>query len=45
MLLVQLALNGKVSNTIRVIPFFANFGKEPNLFKKSNDNKSAQSAI
>ena len=30
--MAQLALNAKVSNTTRVTSFFANYGKELNLF-------------
>jgi len=32
--MAQLALNAKVSNTTKVTPFFANYGKEPNLFEE-----------
>ena len=41
----QLALNSKQSETTKVTPFFANFGKDPNLFGPPRENKSAQSAM
>ena len=43
--MAQLALNSKVSNTTKTTPFFANFGKEPNLFGRELQHVSAQSAI
>ena len=43
--MTQLALNFKVSNTTKEIPFFANFEKKPNLFKKKLQHVSAQSAM
>ena len=43
--MTQLALNSKVSNTTKTIPFFANFGKKPNLFEKKLQHVSTQSAI
>jgi hypothetical protein len=30
--MAQLALNQQISATTRVTPFYANFGKQPNLF-------------
>jgi len=43
--MAQLALNAKVSNTTKVTPFFANYGKELNLFEEERKHLSAQSAI
>lgn len=43
--MAQLALNAKVSDTTKVTPFFANYGREPNLFEIERKNMSAQSAI
>ncbi len=43
--MTQLALNAKVSNTTKVTSFFANYGKEPNLFEEERTHLSAQSAI
>ena len=43
--MAQLALNAKVSDTTKVTPFFANFGREPNLFGDARQSYSAQSAI
>jgi len=43
--MAQLALNAKVSDTTKVTPFFANYGKEPNLFGEERTHLSAQSAI
>jgi len=43
--MAQLALNKKVSNTTRVTPFFANYGKEPNLFGEERKHLAAQSVI
>ena len=40
-LIVQLALNIKVLNIIKVILFFINFRKKPNLFKKLRNNRLA----
>ena len=41
----QLALNNNVSETTKVSPFFANFGKEPNLFMDPRPNPQAEKAI
>ena len=43
--MAQLALNAKQSDTTKVSPFFANFGKNPNLFGLPRENRSAQSAM
>ena len=43
--MTQLTFNFKVSNTTKETPFFANFGKEPNLFEKKLQHVSAQSAM
>jgi hypothetical protein len=43
--MTQLALNAKVSDTTKVTPFFANFGKESNLFDQERKHLAAQSAI
>ncbi len=43
--MAQLALNAKVSNTTKVTPFFANYGKESNLFGRQQKHLAAQSAI
>jgi len=43
--MTQLALNAKVSNTTKVTSFFANYGKEPNLFGEKRTHLLAQLAI
>jgi UDP-N-acetyl-D-mannosaminuronate dehydrogenase len=43
--MTQLALNAKGSNTTKVTPFFANYGREFNLFEKKRTHLLAQSAI
>jgi len=43
--MAQLALNAKVSDTTKVTPFFANYGKKPNLFDEERMHLSAQLAI
>jgi len=43
--MTQLALNAKVSNITKVILFFANYGKELNLFEEERTHLLAQSAI
>jgi len=43
--MTQLALNAKVSNNIKVISFFVNYGKEPNLFGEERTHLLAQLAI
>ena len=43
--MTQLTLNAKTSNTTRVTPFFANFGREPNLFGTSRNQVSTKAAI
>lgn len=44
-LMAQLALNAKVSDTTKETPFFANFGKNPNLFGDERNHRSAQAAM
>jgi len=39
--MAQLALNAKVSNTTKVTSFFANYGKELNLFEEERTHLSA----
>ena len=41
----MLALNTKTLDTIRIIPFFTNYGKELNLFERPKDNKLIQLTI
>ena len=43
--MTQLILNFKQSETTKITSFFANFGKDFNLFELSRENKSAQSII
>lgn len=43
--MAQLALNAKVSDTTKVTPYFANYGREPNLFGRERKHLAAQSAI
>jgi SAM-dependent MidA family methyltransferase len=43
--MAQLTLNAKISDTTKVTSFFANFGKEPNLFGRERNHLAAQSAI
>jgi len=43
--MAQLALNAKVLDTTKVTSFFANYGKEPNLFEEERTHLLAQSAI
>jgi len=43
--MTQLALNAKVSNTTKVTSFFANYGKELNLFEEERTHLLAQSTI
>ena len=43
--MAQLSLNNKESATTNISPFFANFGKHPNLFGDPRTHRSAQSAI
>ena len=43
--MTQLTLNFKQSETTKITSFFANFGKDLNLFELSRENKSAQSVI
>ncbi len=43
--MTQLTLNAKVSNTTKVISFFANYGKESNLFDHERRHLSTQLAI
>jgi hypothetical protein len=39
--MAQLALNAKVLDTTKVTPFFANFGKESNLFGQERKHLAA----
>ncbi len=43
--MTQLTLNAKVLNTTKVTSFFANYGKELNLFKEKRKHLLAQLAI
>jgi hypothetical protein len=43
--MTQLALNAKVSNTTKVTSFFANYGKELNLFEEKRMHLLAQLVI
>jgi fido (protein-threonine AMPylation protein) len=43
--MAQLALNAKVSDIIKMTPFFVNFGKESNLFNQERKHLAAQLAI
>ena len=40
LLMVYLILNRKVLDSIKIILFFNIFGKKPNLFEKSKNNRS-----
>ena len=37
--MIELTLNIKIFNNIKIILFFANFKKELNLFEKLRDNR------
>ena len=41
----QLALNNRKSDTTKKSPFFANYGKDPNLYGIGLSDRAAQSAI
>ena len=43
--MAQLTLNAKVSNTIKITSFFANYNKEFNLFEKERSHRSTQLTI
>ena len=43
--MTQLTLNAKVSNTTKVTSFFANFGRESNLFGKPRNEVSTKATI
>jgi hypothetical protein len=43
--MAQLALNAKVSNITKITSFFANYGKEPNLFGEERTHLLAQLVI
>ena len=43
--MTQLVLNAKVSNITKVTSYFANFGKEPNLFGNSKNQVMTKSTI
>ena len=43
--MAQVALNNAYSESISTSPFFANFGKDPNLFMKLYDNPELDAAM
>ena len=43
--MAQLTLNAKISNTTKITSFFANYGRESNLFEEERKHLSAQSVI
>ena len=43
--IVLLALSEKILDITKIILFFTNFRRNPNVFRKLRDNKSAQSVI
>jgi len=43
--MIQLALNAKISNIIKIILFFVNYNREFNLFKKERKHLLAQLVI
>ena len=43
--MAQLALNDKVSDTIKYTPFFANFRKNSNLFLERREGPNTQQAL
>jgi hypothetical protein len=43
--MTQLVLNAKISDITKVTFFFANFGKEPNLFDQEKQHLTAQLVI
>jgi len=43
--MTQLTLNAKVSNTTKITLFFANYSKEPNLFREKRTHLLAQLVI
>ena len=43
--MAQLALNDKVSDTTKYIPFFANFGKNLNLFLERREGPNTQQIL
>ncbi|MCP5972815.1 hypothetical protein NL361_28655, partial [Klebsiella pneumoniae] len=43
--MAQIALNNHMSETTRVTPFFANFGKNPNLFGPQSNHPQAERAM
>ena len=43
--LAQLALNNHESETTKVSPYYANFGRHPNLFQEEKPHPNAQQAI
>ncbi len=43
--MIQLALNAKISNIIKITFFFVNYDKKFNLFKKERTHLLAQLAI
>lgn len=45
LLTAQMALNNEESATTKVSPFFANFGKHPNMFMRAREGPHAQEAM
>jgi transposase InsO family protein len=43
--MAQLALNDKISETTGLTPFFANYGRHPELFRAPRPNPSAEKAL
>ena len=43
--MAQLALNDKMSDITKYTPFFANFGKNPNLFLDRREGLNAQKVL
>ena len=43
--MTQLTLNAKISNMTKTTPFFANFGREPNLFETSRNQVSIEATM
>ncbi len=43
--MTQLALNARVSNTIKITSFFVNYSKESNLFEEERTHLFAQLVI
>ena len=43
--MTQLTLNAKISNITKATPFFANFGRESNLFERSRNQVSIEATM